>query len=257
MVGMANQINFALAAKAMQAFTEPISNLRLLFVMDGAEHVSTDGVQFAVPADSDIYTVYDFVGHNVSIGPAGSSCNNYVNLILESAGVSTDDFKTVTYLNYDEQQSAMSDGLIDVASYYSGTPTAGVDQLAATVDIRLIPIDQELADKCAADWGFTTITLTPDTYSFLTEDVLCIQCAKHSVFVNEAMDDDLAYRITKICLDNCEAELWETDTYMYGVDLDNLSYGWSSIPVHPGAIRYYEEKGIEIPEGCYPEGYQK
>jgi TRAP transporter TAXI family solute receptor len=257
-IGMANQINFALAAKGLQAFKgDPISNLRLLLVYAGPKHVSTDAVQFAVPANSDIHSIYDFKGKNVSIGPAGSSCNNYVSMLLESAGVNQSDFRTIQYLNYDEQLSAMSDGLIDVASYYSGTPTAGLEQLAATVDIRLIPVDEEVAKKATADWGFATFTITPQIYRFLKEDVLCVQVAKHSVFVNQDMDVSLAYRITKNILDSAETELWDVNSYSYGLTKDNLNYGWSSIPVHPGAIRYYEDNGIAIPDGCYPPEYPK
>ena len=257
-LGMANQINFSLAAKGLQAFTgNPISNLRLLLAMAGPNHVSTDAVQFAVPANSNIYTIYDFAGRNVSIGPAGSSCNNYVSMLFESAGIDTKTFRTLQYLNYDEQLTAMSDGLIDVASYYSGTPTAGVDQLGNTVDVRMIPISEEILKKATADWGFVGINLKAGLYSFMKEDVLCLQVAKHSVFVNEDMEDGLAYRLTKVILDNAEKELWDVDSYFYGVTKDNLNYGWSSIYVHPGAIRYYEENGIKIPEGCYPPEYKR
>ncbi|MPN55124.1 hypothetical protein SDC9_202803 [bioreactor metagenome] len=174
--------------------------------------------------------------------------------MIQSAGMSYNDF-TVQYLSNEEQATAMQDGNIDVASYYSAVPTGGVEQLAAENDIRLISLDEELINKCISDWGFKKHVIEAGSYSWQTEDVDSIVADFHAIFVNQDMDADLAYRITKTCMDHIQ-ELWNSNPGMDKVDNTCLD-GWTTPALHPGAIRYYEEIGAKIPEGAYPPEYKK
>jgi TRAP-type uncharacterized transport system substrate-binding protein len=98
--------------------------------------------------------------------------------------------------------------------------------------------------------------LSADTYSFMDKENVTIVADYHCIFVNQDMDEDLAYRLTKLILDNVE-ELWASNGAMDKVTAEGLTSGWSRPYLHPGAIRYFEEKGIEIPEGAYPPEYKK
>jgi hypothetical protein len=249
-IGIANQMHFKLAERGEEPFERQIDNCRTLIVLHGKEYVMKHALQFAVKADSDIYSVKDFVGRKVSVGPAGSGCEVYVNMVLKSAGISYNDFN-VQYLSYEEQATAMQDGNIEVASYYSAMPTGGVEQLAADNDIRLIELEDELIGKCIEEWGFRKRTIEAGTYSWMDETINGVVADYHVIFVNKDMDEDLAYRLTKICMDNVE-ELWDSNPAMNYVDITGVVTGYTTPNLHPGAIRYYEEMGIDLLEESYP-----
>ncbi|MGE5543075.1 MAG: TAXI family TRAP transporter solute-binding subunit, partial [Bacillota bacterium] len=244
-VGIANQMHFALAAKGVEPFTKPIDNLRTLFPLAGENYVMKHAWQAAVPVKSPIKSIADFKGKRIGVGPAGSGTEVYTKQVLQSAGVTYNDIDE-RFLSYEEQATAMADGTLDVATFYSAVPTGGVEELAATKPIRLISVEESVINKAVADWGFMKRTIPADSYKWQTEPVHTVVANFHVIFVNKDMDADLAYRLTKTTMDNIK-EIWSSNPGADKVDAKGVEVGLTAPPLHPGALKYFKEIGIKIP----------
>jgi len=249
-VGIANQMHFALAAKGESPFTKPIDNLRSLFPLAGENYEMKHAWQAVVLANSPIKSIADFKGKRVGVGPAGSGTEVYTKQILQSAGITYDDIDE-RFLSYEEQAAAMEDGTLDVATFYSAVPTGGVEELAATKPIRLISVEEDVINKAVADWGFMKRTIPASSYEWQTEPVQTVVANYHVIFVNKDMDVDLAYRLTKTLMDNIK-EIWSSNPAADKVDAKGVETGLTAPALHPGALKYFREIGIKVPDSVIP-----
>ncbi|MGE5485544.1 MAG: TAXI family TRAP transporter solute-binding subunit [Ignavibacteriales bacterium] len=249
-IGIANQMHFALAAKGVSPFTKPIDNLRSLFPLAGENYVMKHAWQAAVPKDSPIKSIADFRGRRIGVGPAGSGTEVYTKQILESAGITYNDIDE-RFLSYEEQATAMADGTLDVATFYSAVPTGGVEELAATKPIRLVSIEEDVINKSISDWGFMKRTVPANSYKWQTEPVQTVVANYHVIFVNKDMDIDLAYRLTKTVMDNIK-EIWSSNPGADKVDAKGVEMGLTAPPLHPGALKYFKEIGMKVPDSVIP-----
>ena len=97
-------------------------------------------------AESDIQSINDLAGKRVSVGAPGSGTELNARAVLESNGISYEDF-TPQRLNFNETADAIRDGDIDAGFWSVGPPTSSILNLAATRDIRLISLsDEEIAN---------------------------------------------------------------------------------------------------------------
>ena len=131
-------------------------------------------------------------------------------------------------LNFNESADAIRDGDIDAAFWSVGPPTSSIVSLATTRDIALIPLsEKEIANARAEVPVFAPYKLRSGT-------------------VNSAMSEDLAYKVTKLLFEKVEA----LRAIHPAADDTTVEFSLDStpIPLHPGAIRYYEEIGAEVPE---------
>lgn len=199
--------------------------------------------QAIVRAESDIYTLADLEGKNVAVGAPGSGCAVGCEQVLEAAGV------WGTIKRYDlaigEGASALKLGQVDAVFVVGATPTAGIEELAVTTPVRLVPIPDEIVDKLHAEgYSFYVRQVIPKGTYKMTEDVAV--CAVMAMLcVHTDLPDDVVYDMTKILFEHLD-ELRTAHVRAADITLDTALDGMSLI-LHPGAIKYYEEKGILVP----------
>jgi len=193
-----------------------------------------------------IKSINDLKGKRVSTGAPGSGTEIRGLRVLEAYGISPKDLKSQERLGVGESAGAMKDRRIDAFIWDGGLPTAAVLDLGATpgIKIHLISHGDSVA-KMVAKYGplYFVATVPKGTYGGVDADV-SVAAATNLLAVHERMDEPLAYQITKLLLERT-ADLVAVHQAAKEITPKSAVVG-SPVPFHPGALRYYKEKGIKV-----------
>jgi TRAP transporter TAXI family solute receptor len=194
-----------------------------------------------------INKIEDMKGKRVSTGSPGSATEVYAVRVLEAAGLNHEKDITKERLGVAESTNAVKDKKIDAYFWVGGLPTAGVTDLAATPNTKIKILDiAHFTQKMNAKYGplYAEATIPKATYKGMDAD------AKNNtvwniMVVNASMAEDLAYQITKTMLEKRE------DLALVHKEALNIKPEWQTsnragIPWHPGALKYFKEKGIKV-----------
>ncbi len=197
-----------------------------------------------ITMDPEIKSVADLAGKNVSIGAPGSGV--YFNAIdvLNAAGLTEADINP-QYMSFGDSTDGLKDGKIDAAFIVAGAPTAAITELCTTNDAYLVPIDGDVAAKLMESSPYyTAYSIPAGTYAGQDADVVTVT-VKATLIVSADADEEAVYNLTKAIFDNAEAIAKENGK---GAELsiENATSGMTA-PFHPGAARYFAEKGITVP----------
>jgi hypothetical protein len=196
---------------------------------------------------SGIKSVADLRGKRVSTGAPGSGVEVKGLRVLEAYGLTPKDFKSQDRLGATESAGALKDRKLDAFFWDGGLPTAALLDLAATPGIKINLISHaDAIPKMVAKYGplYFVSNIPKGTYKGIDEDI-AVAAATNLLIVNEKMDETLAYQITKLMLEHT-ADLVAVHKAATEISLKNAVVG-SPIPFHPGALRYYKEKGVKVP----------
>lgn len=197
-------------------------------------------IQIVVSPDSGINTVADLKGKRVSVGAPGSGTEMNAQQILEAYGLKFEDVQ-LQRLSFADSSKAIQDGQLDAAFQTAGTPTAAITELAATKGVKIIPIDADKIDAIVAKYPFYTKNTIPgNTYQTVSEDVNTV-AVKSMLVVRSDLSEDLVYKITKSIYENLD-KLGHAKAKE--IKLENALSG-VSLPVHPGAKKFFDEKGVK------------
>lgn len=208
-----------------------------------------NAVQIVTLAGSGITSLADLRGQRVSVGAPGSGTEVSAQTILAANGITYDDFEPQR-LNFNETADALRDGTIAAGFWSVGPPTSSIMNLAATREIALLAMtEEEIAAAIDAEPTFAPYTLRAGVYDGVADPVPSIS-TPNMVVVHADMDDDLVYAITKAIFDHVDELIAihpaANDT------VPEFTLAASPIPLHPGAIRYFEEIGMTIPDRMRP-----
>ena len=196
-----------------------------------------------VTLDPEIKTVADLAGKKVSIGAAGSGVYFNAIDILGVYGLTEADI-VPTYQGFGDSANALKDGQIDAAFVVAGAPTTAITDLATTKDVHLVALDDEhVAKLLETSPYYAKNVISADTYTGLDGDVTTVAVGAVVLAAN-TVSEDAVYALCADIFDNA-ADL-VTSHAKYG-EL-TLEYGASiaSVPYHPGAAKYFAEKGFTV-----------
>lgn len=198
---------------------------------------------------SGITTLDDLRGKRVSIGAPGSGTEVNTAAILEANGITYDDIDEQR-LNFNETADALANGDIDAGFWSVGAPTSSILNLATTQDITIITLTEaQLAAAMEADPTFALTTLPGGTYTGVDQDIAVLG-VPNVLTVSSEMSDDLAYAITSAMFENI-AEMQAVHPAAKQTTVD-FTLSATPVPLHPGAIRYFEEIGATVPDRLRP-----
>ena len=109
-----------------------------------------------VTTDKDIQTLEDFRGKRVSVGAVGSGTKLMSERILKAANLASYDMDVST-LSFTKSADALRNGTIDVAFFSTGLPNPVIEELSSEMDISLIPIPKQMAEKLHEKFEFYTL----------------------------------------------------------------------------------------------------
>jgi TRAP transporter TAXI family solute receptor len=195
-----------------------------------------------------INRIADMKGKVVSVGSPGSGTEVIALRMLRAAGLDPDKDIRKQSLSVNVSVDALKDGKIDAFFWSGGLPTASVLDLASTQGItaKLIPNDDILPALQAA-YGPTLyfkLVIPGGSYPGVTQDCAVVGVA-NALIVEDTMSDDLAYELTKVLFDK-KADLAAIHPEAKKLDVATAVEG-SPAEFHPGAVRYYRERGAWKP----------
>ena len=197
-------------------------------------------VQIITTEKTGIKAVPDLKGKKVSVGAPGSGTYVSAEQILEVYGLKMDDIRA-QHLDFGESVGRIQDGNIDAAFITAGTPTGAVEQLTATSKVNVLPVDGNEAKTLIDKYPFYGVdTIKEGTYG-LSNDVNSVAVLAMLV-VQKDLPEDAVYNISKAIY-----EISDKIAHAKGkeISLDKALDG-IGFDVHPGAKKYYEEKGLEV-----------
>lgn len=196
--------------------------------------------------DSDVKTIEDIKGKKVSVGAPGSGTEFMTSLVLQDAlGIPYSSFD-VFRLSFNETANALKDGTIDVGIWVVAPPTSSIMDLATTHEIKIIPFTEEQIKKITEKFPFYSDYKIPaGTYQGVDYDVLT-PSVWNTFICNSEIDTTLVYQLTKAVFDYQE-ELIKIHPYAKFTTPQN-AVRHAVIPLHPGAVKAIQEKGVTVPE---------
>lgn len=198
-----------------------------------------------VRTDSAIRTLADLKGKTVAVGEAGSGSAADAAVVFEAAGLGGDAV-VQRYLRPGPGAAELKTGTIDAVFIVGGYPVPAIRDLAAGTPIRLIPIEGEVVEKLKKDFAYYRTTEIPaGAYSGIDTPTPSIGFSVLWL-VNSRIHPDLVYAITKSLWNPATAKLLSVvEPAGNQIRLDRALDGLS-VPLHPGAARFYRELGLPV-----------
>lgn len=215
------------------------SKLRAVF------SVHPEPLQIIVGKGSGIKGWDDLKGKRVNIGNPGSGQRGTMDFLLKTAGWSKGDFKLATELTSTEQSKALCDGKIDAYVYTVGVPNAGVAVATDGCGAEIVNFNNALAkglvtaDRPYYSWA----NIPKGTYKTSATDITTFGVM--ATFVSSTdVADEVVYEVTRAVMENIE-DFRKLHPAFANLNPKDMVKNGLSAPLHPGALKYYKEKGLK------------
>lgn len=209
-------------------------------------------------ADSGITSLEDIKGKRVFIGPPGGAATLVALSIIEGAtGYQAGRDYKMAKLDWGSGSQAFQDGQVDLYIGPTELPSASIEQLVLLRKVRFLGIPEEAMDtepmKEVLSLPGRTITEIPaDIYGDNQVNTEAVKAVGTwvSLGTHKGVDEDLVYQITKTIFENLET-FHNAARFMETINKDNALRQMNG-KLHPGALRYYREIGMDVPESAVP-----
>lgn len=208
-------------------------------------HLYPNVMHIVVNANSNITSVKQFEGKKFVPGAVGSATEVNSKEILSLYGLDYKEKKNVKadYLGYTEAAEALKDSRVDGILIAGGLPTSAVLDAASSVKIRILSLEPDMIKKLteAMPWYYEFV-IPKGTYIGQTEDIRTVAVA-NILICRDDLKDDLVYNLTKALYEN-QKDLIAAHSAAKDMKFEHALNGLT-VPLHPGAEKYYKEKGLK------------
>ncbi|KAF0815534.1 MULTISPECIES: TAXI family TRAP transporter solute-binding subunit [Cytobacillus] len=196
--------------------------------------------------DSGITSISDFDGKNVSTGAPGSTSAEAGNGLLEVLGSEP---ARVNAIPTNTAVDGLRDGTIDAGFAVTGVPGPFMLDLETTHEVQQIGLTEDEMKKALEKYPYWSEATIPNgSYKHQEEDILLPGFWNIAIASSE-LSEDLVYNLVKTTFEKHE-DLLAVDPSAKETLVENVKY--STVPYHPGAVKYYKEVGVEIPDHLMP-----
>jgi len=196
-------------------------------------------IQIVATAESGVKTLADLKGKSLSVGAPKSGTELNSRAILAAAGMSYKDMGKVEYLPFAESVDLMKNRQLAATLQSAGLGVASLKDLSTSTDINVVAVPKEVVEKIGPP--FVPVVIPAGTYAGQDKDVPTAAVVNYLV-TSADVSDDIAYQMTRLIFDSLP-ELASAHVAGKEIKLEAAASG-SPVPLHPGAIRYYKEKGL-------------
>ena len=192
--------------------------------------------------DSGIKTFADLKGKRVNIGNPGSGQRATMGVVLDALGWKESDFALASELKSSEQAAALGDNKVDAIVFTVGHPNGSIQEASTTTDAVLVPVTGPAIDKLVKDNPYYAKAVIPGgMYKGNDKDVETF--GVKATFVSSAkVPDEVVYQVVKAVFDNF-ARFKKLHPAFANLKESEMIKAGLSAPLHPGAVKYYKEKG--------------
>ncbi|WP_264213614.1 TAXI family TRAP transporter solute-binding subunit [Leisingera thetidis] len=214
----------------------PFEGLRAVF------SVHPEPFTVVARADAGISNFDDLKGKRVNIGNPGSGQRGTMEVLMEAKGWGMEDFALATELKAAEQSAALCDNQIDAMIYTVGHPSGSIQEATTACDSVLVTVDGAEVEKLVGDNSFyRTATIPGGMYRGSDNDTQTFGVG--ATFVTSAdVSDDAVYAVVSSVFENFEA-FQKLHPAFANLKPEEMIADGLSAPLHPGAAKYYKEKG--------------
>ena len=208
----------------------------------------TSYAHWMVSADSPIRSVADLTGKVVSLGPRGGSAEFVGDRVMQLFNVKP---RRVVYLGFADGASAMRDGVVDANFGVIGVPVPAWVEASVTRPARFFGFTTPQIETLTSQYPYLArAAIRADVYRGQTAPLLTVQMWNAAI-VHKDMPEDFVYELVKTMFANVEFLMTVHPTAGETIPV-NIDY--IRLPLHPGAIKYFQERGVKLrPEHFPPE----
>jgi TRAP transporter solute receptor, TAXI family len=230
---LADAVGFAWRGDAELGFPTKLDKLRTIAA------IYPNYIQVVASGPSGVHTLADLKGKRVSVGAPRSGTEINARRVFQAAGLSYD-MMQVQYLPFGESVGLMKSGDLDATLQSAGLGVASIRDLAAAMPTTLVAIPAGVVARIG-DPAYLSRPIPARTYQGQDNEVMTI-AINNLLMTSESVSDDAVYAVTKAVFENLPA-LIAAHPAARGIALDRAAQG-SPVPLHPGAERYFREKGV-------------
>src|SRR4051812_38923298 len=230
---LGDSLALAWAGNEEAGFRTKLTKLR------GISAIYPNYIQIVAAKDVGIRSLADLKGKRLSVGAPKSGTELNARTILHAAGMTYADLGRVEYLPFSESVELMKNRQLDATLQSAGLGVSSLKDLATAIDIVLVEIPGAAVEKAGAPYVRTTVPA--NTYTGQTEPVPTAAVLNYLVTRSD-LTDDLVYQITKAIFETLP-ELQAAHSAAKEIRPEHALEGMP-VPVHPGAERYFKEKGV-------------
>ncbi|WP_295316491.1 TAXI family TRAP transporter solute-binding subunit [Roseobacter sp.] len=214
----------------------PFEELRAVF------SVHPEPFTVVARADAGISSFEDLKGKRVNIGNPGSGQRGTMEVVMDAMGWEMSDLALATELKAAEQSAALCDNQIDAMIYTVGHPSGSIQEASTACDSIVVNVTGEAIDKLIADNSFyRTASIPGGMYRGTDNDVTTFGVG--ATFVSStAVSEDAVYAVVAAVFDNFE-DFKGLHPAFANLKAEEMATAGLSAPLHPGAAKYYKEKG--------------
>lgn len=197
---------------------------------------------------SNIKSIMDLAGKSVGVGPVGGTPATYWPIIFDVAGVKPGRIVNASSADLNAQ---LKDGMLDANGQSVGLPWVTITEVETTEAVNVYGVPNDVADKFVAKYPYFAKGVMPKgTYKSNPDQDLPTLTLWNFMVVHKDTPDDFVYEVVKATFDNV-AILVAAHKSAEEVKAESAVY--APVPMHPGAVKYYKEKGIKLPDNILPK----
>jgi len=226
------------AVKGLDQFKEsgPHGDLRAVF------SVFPEALMVVSRKEANVKKFEDFKAKRFNVGNPGSGTRDTVNVVMNAMGMKTSDFSLTSELKPDEHGAALCDNKIDGFAYVVASPAANIQDPTTTCGAKLVPISGPAIDKLIKDFPYYAAATIPGGMYPGNPDAIKTFGVVASFLSSAKVPDNVVYAMVSAVFDNFE-EFKKLHPALANLDPKDMIKNGMSAPLHPGAVKYYKEKG--------------
>lgn len=231
---LGDSLKSAWTGDAEAGFNAPLDRIR------GIAAFYPNYIQIVALRSSNIRTLADLKGKRLSVGAARSGTELNTRAVFAAAGLTYKDLAKVEYLPFGESVELMKNRQLDATLQSAGLGVASIRDLANSVEINIVEVPADLVKKIGPP--FLPATIPADTYKGQSAPAATAAIVNFLV-TRSTLSDEIVYNLTRAMWENI-GELAAAHSAGRSIKIETALEGMP-VPLHPGAERYYREKGLK------------
>lgn len=226
------------AVKGLAQFKEggPHTELRAVF------SVFPEALMVLSRKEANVKKFEDFKGKRFNVGNPGSGTRATIDMLMANMGMKNSDFTLTSELKPDEHGAALCDNKIDGFGFVVASPAANIQDPTTTCGAKLVPIVGPGVDKLIKDYPYFAAATIPGGMYPGNPDPVKTFGVVASFVTSSKVPDNVVYAMVSAVFDNFE-EFKKLHPALANLDPKEMIKNGISAPLHPGAVKYYKEKG--------------
>ncbi|HTV70349.1 MAG TPA: TAXI family TRAP transporter solute-binding subunit [Rhizobiaceae bacterium] len=230
---LGDSVQEAVKGNTEAGFPAPLDKLR------GIAAIYPNYIQIVASQESGIKSLADLKGKSLSVGAPASGTELNARAIFAAAGMKYEDLGKVEYLPFAESVELIKNRQLDATLQSAGLGVASIRDLATSLPINVVAVPADTVNKIGAP--YISVMIPAGTYDGQAEDV-ATAAVGNFLITHDGVSDETAYQMTKLLFENLD-QMVAAHAAAKAIDPAKALDGMP-VPLHPGAERYYKEKGL-------------